>query len=265
MAKKTMAKKTNSKKLASSDPTCYSANEYIITSYFDTKKNDNKAIATYILKAIKADRANGGCVTKGTLVKQANGEPLAIEKIKTLLDVNGKLNETPDQLINVNGDIVYPIKRFEAELKPFPITIKLQVVYKPTEEPYCVEVTKWHPVMRNHYSVTLAGLLSIGETVLTDQGIGVVADIQNCVYKQAPYVYSLSLSSLAFGSRVLRPFSFVESPTPDLIESLQSHSLMGLQPKEQIIYTNGIATGAFVLQTQLTEYFKDGVNVNQLV
>ncbi len=51
--------------------------------------------------------------------------------------------------------------------------------------------------------------------------------------------------------------------TLDMIYTFRRNSLLGLRPKEHVILTDGLASGSFVMQMQLIDFVRDGVNINQ--
>jgi hypothetical protein len=214
---------------------------------------------------ILADKARGGCVIKGTRVRLASGKEKPIEEIETLIKPDGTMNPNPlDQIRTADGSVAYPLSFAIGPEQIFP-TVKIRVISKQDlgtpSKCYCIETTKWHPIMRNQYSLTQAYLLSVGETVLTDTGIGTIYDIQYCRYNGP--VYNISLASEKFVHELNDPSGSMANPVKvELVQGLEKHSLMGLKPKEHIIFKNGIASGSFELQLSLTEYLKDGVNIN---
>jgi hypothetical protein len=210
------------------------------------------------------ERGGAGCVVARTKVLLADGSLKAMEEVALLWNEdNGELNTTCDKLLSADGTVVYPIVRFEGPEVPFP-TIK--VYAEGRDKSYEVEVTKWHSLMRNHYSLIQAYMLSEGDTLLTDTGLARVTHIEYCRYLGK--VYNLALAGPGFVDSVLpsdnppRDARKNHKAHPQVIPSLY-HSLMAARPKHHIMFANGVASGSLVLQLQLIELFKDGININQ--
>jgi hypothetical protein len=133
--------------------------------------------------------------------------------------------------------------------------------------------TEWHPIMRNHNSVTFASLLSEGDSVLLIDGIGsVITNVE--MRTERIKVYGLALGNISDLGQLgpwLVPTSIVIHPgvvprTTYLIGTeMRNWGTFGLPIKEEIIFTGGFATGGLAIQHQLGEILSNGINLNNFV
>ncbi|AVI41084.1 hypothetical protein [Bacillus pumilus] len=190
-------------------------------------------------------RGTMACVIAGTKVLMKDGSDKSIEDITIFTS-----NQEGDVLFSIEGSDVFPVAMIAGPEKEFPI-VNLEV--KTNRKTYNIKVSKMHSFLRNYYSMIQAYLLDVGDKLVTDTGIGMVTSVSYEEYQGE--VWNVFLASKELKENL-------SSIDQDTLYSFRVNSLLGLRPKEHIIFTNGIASGSYLLQMQLREFYRDGININ---
>jgi hypothetical protein len=245
------------------------------------------------------DRSNNQCVGENTVIclsekyvgqREIDGHTEQIERAKitnvvTIKEIgcnfiqrndggfaeNPAYNNTKHMIITINGTAVTPLYTYKYTYEPDeppPLLYEITAKIDPTKEDdpgYTLLATEWHPIMRNHNSVTFASLLSWGDSVLTIDGIASVTNIKEI--KEERNVCGLALGDLTSSARFgINLDQFELNQVGGLLNTqMRNWATFGLPCKEQIIFTNGIATGGLAIQHQLSEILSNGISLTAFV
>lgn len=93
-----------------------------------------------------------------------------------------------------------------------------------------------------------------GDRIMTSTGEGVVTSIVYEEYKGQ--LWNVFLAGKSFKDSL-------HNLNDEMMYSFLMNSLLGLQPKEHLIFCNGIPSASFMLQKQVIEQYSQGININQ--
>lgn len=210
-----------------------------------TIENEEISVQKSTIRILKDIRGRAACVVEGTRVLLKDGLEKPIEEIQPFTATSAG-----DEIMSIEGSIVYPVAMIAGPEQDFPVVV-LEV--ETSKKKYKVKVSKWHSLMRNYYSMVQAYVLKPGDKLLTSTGTGTVTSVSFEAYQGD--VWNIFLASEEFKDNL-------KDMTLDMIYTFRRNSLLGLKPKEHIMLTDGLASGSFVMQMQLIDFARDGVNIN---
>lgn len=194
---------------------------------------------------LRDTRGTMACVIAGTEVLLRDGSGKAIENIVPFTS-----GTDGDILFSIEGTDVYPVAMIAGPEKEFPV-VSLEI--KTKKKTYKIKVSKMHSFLRNYYSMIQAYLLDVGDKLITDTGVGTITSVSYEQYEGE--VWNVFLASKEFKDNL-------STINQDTLYSFRVNSLLGLRAKEHVIFTNGVASGSYLLQMQLREFYRDGININ---
>ena len=195
-----------------------------------------------------ATNGSSSCVVEGTTLLVKGKKEKAIEEIKIFSPT-----QDGDTLINVHGSEVYPVGLISGPVSKFPIvSLKIQTETKSYE----IKVSIWHSLLKNHFSLTPAFMFVKGDSIMTSTGEGIVTEINYEEYKGD--LWNVFLASETFKNNL-------KNITDEMMYSFLMNSLLGLQPKEHLIFCNGVTSGSYMIQKQVSEHYSQGINISQFI
>ena len=206
---------------------------------------NRESIMNNSMRLLRDTRGTMACVIAGSKVLLKNGTEKSIEDI-----VPFTAEQEGDVLLSIEGTDVYPVAMIAGPEDKFPV-VSLEIQTK--KATYNLKVSKMHSFLRNYYSMVQAYLLDVGDKLITETGVGMVTSVTYEQYEGE--VWNVFLASKTFKDN-LKNFDI------DTLYSFRVNSLLGLRAKEHIIFTNGVASGSYLLQMQLREFYRDGININ---
>lgn len=191
-----------------------------------------------------------GCFAAGTSISLSDGNAKSIEQISFF---KGEA-EPGDRIITLGGNSVCVVDLVHGP-ESLPLVYLTVHAYDLAGEKQelTVGLTEKHPVLVRYNYLVQANWLDVGDQVHTWYGPGIVIDVQRGVVTDD--VWNLIMS----GPEFLQAEGYVRE---DLRYAYASASLLGLSPRDHIIFANKIALATWPLQTQLAAALKNGTNLN---
>ncbi|MEH7670868.1 hypothetical protein V7419_30030 [Bacillus sp. JJ689] len=195
-----------------------------------------------------APRDSSSCVIEGTTVLLKDGTEKAIEELNVFSPT-----KEGDTLLNIHGSEVYPVALISGPVENFPI---VSIKIKTEKKSYNIKVSIWHSFAKNHFCLLPAFMFVEGDSILTSTGEGIVTSVEYEKYKGD--LWNVFLASKRFKDNL-------RNINEEMMRSFLLNSLLGLQPKEHLLFYNGIPSGSFMLQKQLVEHYSQGINLTEFV
>lgn len=192
------------------------------------------------------------CFQQGTQIQLADGSEKAIEEIEpTTLEEP----ESGDSLLSIDGERIR-IMSVVAGPEVLPL-IRIAAISKSRDFPekkFEVTVTAFHSMLMNNSLLRIAGLIREGDRIRTVLGEAIVVDTEWVPSKE--YVWNLILGSELFLQSAIK-----EEISVDRLYHFHSNSLLGLTPKQHLLVANGVVTGDWNLQIQLSDLTRRGISL----
>lgn len=192
-----------------------------------------------------------GCFAAGTEVILSDGSTKAIEKIA----IHRSADQPGDSIMTLGGrsSSVVDLVHGPESLPLVFLTVRAYDAAK-QEQQLNVGLTDKHPVLVRYNYLVQANWLIVSDQVHTVFGPGIVTNVERRTIDGEVWNLVMTgpdfLQSGIYGDDALR-------------YAYASTSLLGLSPRDHIIYANGIALATWPLQTQLAAALKCGTNLNQ--
>ena len=110
-------------------------------------------------------------------------------------------------------------------------------------------VSAFHSVVIHYTYLSFANILRPGETIHTLSGLSTIKEVEYVDYEDL--VFNLILANEDF-------IDTMESKPAPAFKAVSMNSMLGLAPKDHIIFSDGIASADWTLQVQLYESMREG-------
>jgi|GEM_PF-3762169 len=192
-------------------------------------------------------RGANGCFVRGTKVLLGNGEEKEIEKLQAYKGPD----DVGDVIFSIDGSIAYVAYNIAGPEK-IPV-VHIEVEAEDGDE-FAIGMTAFHPVIVRYNYLVSANILQEGDRVHTIKGEAKITKIERREYDDE--VFNFVLASKEF-------IDAMQDMTAGEFDAFRLNSLLGLVPKDHIVFSNGIATADWNLQVQLKAALRGGINISQ--
>lgn len=204
-----------------------------------------------------------GCFAPGTAISLANGQSKPIEELVTaiesypadgdiLLSVDGRRQNVLALVTGIQPQR-WPIMKIEARGK----TNGADIIHS-------ISITRNHSMVRGLTHLMHANLLRPGDRIQSIYGESTVMSI-DLLPTEETQVWSLYLASDEFVAHCLPYYHTNLESLCNVLYRGYRNSLLGLAPKQHLVFSNGFLTGDYCLQNQLDELMRAGYNLNSFV